>query len=371
VADFLKKEVLPELLAWLCVAIVGGAVAAGLWFVLRKQARPVLPPQRHRAVPWGGLQVAGVVFLGFLFPLVVGGLLLTEAGFFSWYYGPEFSKAIDPRAADTDKKLPTDPAADTDRKLALARESLWAEAFAFPYQLATILFLWLKADGTRLYQLGLGGRQWRQDVVVGYLGWLVLALPVNALYVVIQLGYRPEPHPLQLLMEHQPTTVDWILTVLTAVVAAPILEELLFRGILQAWLTQRPWGGNVAVVMALVIAVIVCLYRSKAPGREGDGRLDTLDWLSPVLFVLATLPAYVYAERLTWRWLPYPHAAHGIYGSALLFAMVHGSVWPSPVPLFFLGLGLGYLAYRMQSVVAPMVAHALFNGVACLTIAFA
>jgi membrane protease YdiL (CAAX protease family) len=373
VADFFKNEVYPELLAWLCVAVVGSIAAAGLWIILRKDGRRLLPPQRHRAVPWGGLQVAAAVFLGYLFPLIAVSLLLTKSGFFSWYYGPESSLASDEQGPGTVKKSSTEStAADTDRKLALVRESLWAEAFAFPYQLVTILLLWLQGDITGLYQLGLSGHHWRQDVVVGFLGWLVLALPVNALYVFIQLGYHPEPHPLQLLMEHQPTSVDWILTVLTAVVTAPVLEELVFRGILQGWLIQRSWGGHVAVVLALVIAVLVWVERSDATGPgEGDSRWSTLYRLSPVLFVLATLPAYVFAERLTWRWLPYPHAAHGIYGSALLFAMVHASVWPSPVPLFFLGLGLGYLAYRMQSVVAPMVTHALFNGIACLALAFA
>jgi membrane protease YdiL (CAAX protease family) len=358
VADFLKKQVYPEVLAWLCLAVGGGSVAAALWWYLRKRSRRPLPPQRHLAVPWGGLQVGAVAFLGYLFPLLVVPELLTRSGFFSWYYGPGFA-------------LPTGPAdTDLDHRLALARQGLWVEAFAFPYQLSMMLFLWLRAGGTRLYQLGLTGHRLARNVVVGYLAWLVLAAPVDALYALIALGYHAEPHPLTILMEQQPSTVDWLLVVLTAVVAAPILEELLFRGILQAWLTQRSWGGHVAVVMALMIAALVSIDRIQASG-PGDSRWDTLDRLAPVLFVLATLPAYVYAERLTWRWLPYPYAAQGIYGSALLWAMVHAPVWPSPLPLFFLGLGLGYLAYRTQSVIGTMVAHALFNGMSCLSIAIA
>jgi len=54
------------------------------------------------------------------------------------------------------------------------------------------------------------------------------------------------------------------------------------------------------------------------------------------------------------------------YGNGLLFAALHSSVWPSPIPLFLLGFGLAWLAHRTQSLVAPIVAHALFNGVACL-----
>jgi membrane protease YdiL (CAAX protease family) len=51
----------------------------------------------------------------------------------------------------------------------------------------------------------------------------------------------------------------------------------------------------------------------------------------------------------------------------MLFAASH-NVWPTPVPLLLLGLGLGWLASRTQSLVGPIVCHALFNGVACLVL---
>ena len=57
-----------------------------------------------------------------------------------------------------------------------------------------------------------------------------------------------------------------------------------------------------------------------------------------------------------------------VYGNGLLFAALHSSVWPSPIALFLLGFGLAWLAHRSQSLVGPMVAHALFNGVATLDI---
>jgi membrane protease YdiL (CAAX protease family) len=342
VLEFLKNEVFPEVFAWLCVAVVGGALAAWLWSLLRKQGRRLLPPQRQRAVPWGGLDVAATLFLGYLFPVAVLYYLLFDPA--------------RPRGANSEVEL--------------ARKSVWLGAIAFPFQLALMLFLWLRADGSRLYQLGLSGHYLARNVVVGYIGWLVLAVPVILLFALISLRYPSEPHPLTMLIQDHATALDWILAVLTAVVAAPILEELLFRGLLQAWLIQRSWGGHLAVVLAFLIAGLYCIGRMEKTSSDG-GAWVVLDRLSPVLFVLVTLPAYVYAERLTWRWLPYPYVAQGIYGSALVFAMFHTGVWPTPVALFFLGLGLGYLAYRMQSIVAPMVAHALFNSVACLGLAFA
>jgi membrane protease YdiL (CAAX protease family) len=69
-----------------------------------------------------------------------------------------------------------------------------------------------------------------------------------------------------------------------------------------------------------------------------------------------------FALRFTW----YSYAAAGIFATALLFSCAHVSAWPQPMPLFFLGVVLAWLAYRTQSVLAPIVVHSLFNAVACV-----
>jgi membrane protease YdiL (CAAX protease family) len=58
--------------------------------------------------------------------------------------------------------------------------------------------------------------------------------------------------------------------------------------------------------------------------------------------------------------------AGAVYASAALFAAVHSSVWPSPVPLFALGLGLGYLAVRTRGILVPVIVHGLFNAVSAV-----
>ena len=54
-------------------------------------------------------------------------------------------------------------------------------------------------------------------------------------------------------------------------------------------------------------------------------------------------------------------AWQSIVGSSSIFALLHVDAWPAPIPLFVLALFLGYLRYRTNGLVAPIVLHAMFN----------
>lgn len=95
-------------------------------------------------------------------------------------------------------------------------------------------------------------------------------------------------------------------------------------------------------------------------------RPGTRGIIEPTLFVVIMLPGLFIAPRIVRRWLPDPQDVQAIYGVALLFAASHSFAWPSPVPLFPLGIALGYLAYRTQSLVAPIVLHTVFNSIGVL-----
>ena len=49
---------------------------------------------------------------------------------------------------------------------------------------------------------------------------------------------------------------------------------------------------------------------------------------------------------------------------------MHSFAWPSPVALFVLALGLGWLAHRTRSLAGPIVLHGLFNAVSCMLLFF-
>jgi len=146
-----------------------------------------------------------------------------------------------------------------------------------------------------------------------------------------------------------------------------VREELFFRGMVQPWLAHRPWGGDAALILA---AAVGTLLRNPAAVSLHDP-LAVLGAAAPALLVLAVLPLYRALERWSGvaRWLPVRdpaarrQAVRAIIGTAALFANCHAGVWPTPVALFVLAVGLGWLAYRTQSVLAPTIVHVLFNAI--------
>lgn len=303
--------------------------------------RWLVPPQRQRAVPWSGAEVVvALVFVLVVWPVTVSELLI-RSGFYSWIYGPTFP-------------------ATGGHPLDSIRRTLWVSTFAVPAQIATILLLFYRVSDTRLYQLGLTWRRAGSNVVLGVLGWLVVTPPLYTLLAVLSKAQTPEDHPLtRLSRERLPG--EWLLVVVSAVILVPVLEELLFRGVLQPFFARRSWGGLAALLGAVGMATL-----QRAPGlrtalQEHGLSHPALMEAWPILYVLLLLPAYLVIH---WRVRSLPLRA--IVGTAVLFGAAHSSIWPTPIPLTLLGLVLGWMAYRTQSLVGPIVLHALFNLVASL-----
>jgi membrane protease YdiL (CAAX protease family) len=170
-----------------------------------------------------------------------------------------------------------------------------------------------------------------------------------------------EEHPLTQLAQFGLAPVEWGLLVVSAVVAAPVVEELVFRGLLQPWFASCREGSALALALAFLMAL--AMRHKEIEAALPRGAWAVAGECLPALFVLALVPVYLFV----W-WRSHTPAGPAVFGTAVLFAAFHSAVWPSPVPLLVLALGLGYLAYRAQSLAAPMLIHALFNGFNCVLI---
>jgi membrane protease YdiL (CAAX protease family) len=365
------------LLAWLILAVPVCLAGAGLWPRLPWDCRRLFPPQRHHVVSWTGLEVFFVLVFSVLCPSLVYSLL---------FPGSQAS-AEEPLTPEGELK------------------SVVALMVSLPWFLASSWLLLRLARGVRLYQLGVHVSRWRQNVLLGGLAWFVGTLPLLLVNWLVSLalqaaGQPVQQHSITLLVRGEESFLGWVLILTSVLIVAPLLEELLFRGILLRWAGQLSWRSIALFVIALSLGP---LNNWKNPDSAWQAGLFGVVLLPGLIVLPAFLPRQERLRRplrdatngvlLEVRPLPLGQpesfwdrlvlrleqatdpgranpAANGpqaIYATAFLFAIVHP--WPTPIPLFLFGLLLGWLAYRTQSLVGPMVLHMLFNATSCIMLA--
>jgi membrane protease YdiL (CAAX protease family) len=340
------------------------AVALPVAIILSFRARgPLLPPQRWRAVTWSGWHCGAACLAMIAVPEIV-------------------AAAMDPQTvARWILDRPVD--APTANRLL----QLFVGVIALPLVVAIWWLVVGAVGGAQAEQIGRIIPRCRRDAALGAIAWLAVGPVVYLVNLVTLLVYgavygsQPPDHPLLKLLQGEGSThAAAALILIESVVAAPIREELLFRGILQPWLCRHPRGDVLGFGWAVIAGVLV-----RSLSTEDSGLTRMLSLGATVLLVLMVVPvALRLADRLgrpippaRLQWLaPLENpeqrrrAVLGLFGSAVLFAAVHSAVWPTPIPLVALGLGLGWLALRTQHVLAPIVTHALFNAVACVDMLF-
>jgi hypothetical protein len=252
----------PELFAVAAVAACGcGASLAVLWTIVRRlrSGLPAVDWRPHAEVPWAGGDVAGAVLVYLGFQVLAVGALPAQATL-QW-------------------------------RLAVAAASMLAAT--------AVTAAHLLARGATTTTLGFCGGRLRDDAALAVAGLALLVAPLLSLAALLDQIVPYEHAIVDFLGAHRdPLAVG--IVVFAAVVAAPVAEEFLFRGVLQGWLERR------------------------LPQRDGLAAVSL---------------------------------------SALAFAAAHvgqGLAW---LPLFFFGLVVGYLARQTGSIVPGIILHALFNAV--------
>jgi membrane protease YdiL (CAAX protease family) len=154
------------------------------------------------------------------------------------------------------------------------------------------------------------------DVGVGLLGMLAAAVPVYLIQLCLVQWVESE-HPIVTAIENNGTTAMFVWATLAAVVAAPVVEELAFRLLFQGWLE-------------------------------------------------ACEPRWRHLVPRLRRW---PRGCLPIVISSTVFAAMHVSAGPAPIPLFLLALVLGYLYQRTHRILPSIVMHATFNATSMIMLA--
>jgi membrane protease YdiL (CAAX protease family) len=320
-----------------CVAAAAVPVAVACGFVARRRLGSLCPRWRVPPFVWPGLAVFTFFVAAQLTPFFIP--VLDQFGLYRAVYPTGY------------------PASDTPdgKQVMLTLQANWANLISVPCLLfAAVMFrshlffrpvAWAKER-----------RELPRTVALGVLGWAtfgVLAFAINAglTFWFDAAGWPVTEHPLSK-MGASGDGVGGVLLVLSACVTAPLVEEFLYRGLLVPWAGGRWFRPWCLLFPAAVLAVM--------SGLRADGSFQA----PAVAFVLVLAVGAYLIQRLGQKRAKFPtRTALAVWSSAALFAAAHSSVWPTPIPLFVLGLGLGYLAARTRSWAAGAVAHAAFNAV--------
>ncbi|WP_406700440.1 CPBP family intramembrane glutamic endopeptidase [Singulisphaera sp. Ch08] len=334
-----------------------GVIGSWSWVIWRvRNGQAILPRLLEpKPVPWGLGSVVLVVFTW----------LIVNVGLITIYL--KVTEGVPPAVAKAGKAV--GPA--VTRTLGFTEQMVVTSLINGVLLLAIPVLLMLTSRA-RLADLGIERRRLGQQLLVGTLAFFLVSPFVYALNGLAVLIWKPESHPLEKMIRNESSMGIAELAVLSAVLLAPAAEELIFRGVIQRWLSKifnpRPidevWFDEPAVPFEL------------PPLQEDESPVDRVSIVpsdrgpsldeSPFLPPSSPARTRSTSPQLDLSTDPDRVRMQPIVLTSILFALVHFPQWPAPLAIFFLSLGLGYVFERSGSLIAAMVMHALFNGLGTL-----
>lgn len=370
---------LVTLAAYAATALVALLTLAIIYLCAPAMRGRWLPLPRLRPGTWTGHDVFLVFCLWFGLPSVIVELL-SQFGFFRGLIGI---------APDSDLETP-------ENVLYFQRCGVIAGPLIFLVLMAAIFGILYARSGSRPHQYGLGWARWPANLALGLVAFIVGTPIILGTHFLAILLLPQRPHQFELLGKQPLEGWEWGLMALQACLMTPILEELVFRGVLQGWLRRASLPGHITIISATLIRGAYAIrYRDPSSHAVGTD-------FGPFLFALLLAGGYgFWMYRMTRQfalfedeiqhWLPqlddaevgdtHPprdgkclrdwssaNAALAIGGSAMLFVILHAGAWPAPVALLPMSLILGWLAHRTQSLIGAMAFHGMFNLVAFIVL---
>jgi membrane protease YdiL (CAAX protease family) len=180
-------------------------------------------------------------------------------------------------------------------------------------------------------------------------GLLAISLNSGIQYLYLLSGWKPTSHPIAKVGIFDGTG-GWLIG-LGACVVAPFTEELIFRRWLLPWAMRRQKRFLVVQCATLLITHLAYL---------------TVKRLEILFFGLLLVGAQVglhFFRSSTYRYhrLFRSKTFAANWATSSVFAMMHATVWPSPVALMVFSMGLGFLVVRTGRWWTAVLCHSLFN----------
>ena len=245
-------------------------------------------------------------------------------------------------------------------KLTGAQLCTWMAAHAFTSLIALVMgMFWLRLRRENSWRdLGIETAGWWRDLKLGGIAFAMLSVPVFAVNALMLRCFPNPEHPAFDLMRDANVAHRLTIVLLATVVVAPLVEEFLFRGLMQSWLQV-----SFDLLRELPIGVFGLETLDDQAVGYGDERLENEEPESAIHQIPQDCDKNGWVES-------HDGGARCSYGAivitSLTFASMHFTQWPAPVALFVLSLGLGYLYDRTGRLLPCIVVHALLNATTVL-----
>ncbi|MFM7135809.1 MAG: lysostaphin resistance A-like protein, partial [Planctomycetota bacterium] len=216
----------PDSPAWLLWATAGAAAAfvavAGITLRRLRRGEPVIEPRMQRPVPWDGSDVLVVIGVALAIATLIGGAM--------------------------GKNPPI------DRSLSAALGLMSVAGLA--------AIGWLTLRGATAADLGFAGGRFGRDLRLALAALGLVLVPLLALASALN-QLVPYKHDVVdfLTLRRDPLAVG--LVIATAVIAAPLVEELFFRRILQGWLEKRLPQADGSLAFTLSAAAFALAHQGQ------------------------------------------------------------------------------------------------------------
>jgi membrane protease YdiL (CAAX protease family) len=246
-------------------------------------------------------------------------------------------------------------------KLLRTRMGLWTSGLTLPLLALLFPFLIINYTGLNKNQLGWNNSNLLFSIRQAILGVITLIPAVYLLQLImikIQLflpGQHVADHPLAQL---------GVMIFCSAVIGAPLLEEQIFRGVIQPWIFAKKNGVLITISCAIFLGVIQfsddwlkafsLAWGDRSLENDSQLQIHITKALAPLLFSLLVSIVIIIINKKNRL-----NAAIG--ATALLFGMIHAFAWPSPVGLTLLGIGMGIAYAKTGNIVTPIFIHMSFN----------
>lgn len=161
------------------------------------------------------------------------------------------------------------------------------------------------ASRCRLRDLGLSGGGLSRDAAYGLVGLLAAIVPALLVQAIVRryLVTEVKQHVIVKLLQGQATPENWLLAGISAVVFAPVAEELVFRVVFQGWLEKHVHPAGAIAVSSVTFAA-----------------MHYASWPDPLpLLPLAGVLGYVYYRRHS---LVAPVVVHATFNGLNLFILL-------------------------------------------------